>query len=305
MISERLPGVPWTFSVGSSVEDWRAVEAMLVGSLERELGSYDSASTPRLAFVQRIYTGLDGFPFARFPDEVRIAGNVGAYAPYVAEHAVALVLAASRSLVAAHDQVRAGRLRPPPEQRLLLGRTAVILGYGEIGRAVAARLAAFGMRIVGVNRSGRMAPGSEGMYPAEAIGDAVAEADVLIDVRPLTRATRATVNAELLARTRPEAVYVNVGRADTADEEALYRHLQEHPGFRVALDVWWDEDFAKGTLASRFPFAELPNFVGTPHSAGVAPGIDRFVLERALDNLARYFRGEPPLYVADRSEYYP
>ena len=274
-----------------------------MGSLDRELPDFDPASTPHLSLVQRIYTGLDGFPFGRFPAAVRIAGNVGAFAPFVAEHAVALALAASRSLLSAHEQVRRGQLRPPPEQRLLFGRTAVVLGYGEIGRAVAARLAAFGMRIVGVNRTGRMAPGADAMYPAGALGDAVAVGDLVIDARPLTVATRGSVNAELLARFRPEAIYVNVGRALTVEEEALYRHLKDHPGFRAALDVWWDEDFGKGTLGRRFPFTDLSNFVGTPHSAGLGPDVDGYVLDRALQNLGRYFRGEPPLYLADRKEY--
>ena len=299
----RLPGVPWVFSDRSSRVEWSAVEAMLVGSLERELADFDATATPRLSFVQRIYTGLDGFPFDRFPESVKIAGNVGAFAPFVAEHAVALALAASRSLLSAHDQVRRGELRPPPDQRLLFGRTAVVLGYGEIGRALAARLSGFGMRIVGVNRTGRMAPGADGMYPADALGEAVAVGDLVIDARPLTAATRSSVNAELLARFRPEAIYVNVGRAHTVDEEALYAHLRDHPRFRAALDVWWDEDYGKGSLSSRFPFADLPNFVGTPHSAGLGPSVDGYVLDRALENLGRYFRGEPPLYLADRKEY--
>ncbi len=302
-ISRVLGDVPWVYSDDPSDRDWGSVEAMLVGSLERELNDFDPTSTPRLAFVQRIYTGLDGFPFHRFPESVKIAGNVGAFAPFVAEHAVALVLAASRTLVLAHAQVRRGELRPPPEQRLLFGRTAVILGYGEIGRAVASRLEGFGMRVVGVNRTGRMAPGCEAMYPADAIGVAVAQADLVVDARPLTVATRGSVNSELLGRFRPEAIYVNVGRAPTVDEEALFRHLKEHPGFRAALDVWWEEDFGNGTLTSRFPFAELPNFVGTPHSAGLGPGIEGYVLERALENLGLFFRGETPRYLADRKEY--
>ena len=302
-ISERLPDVPWVFSGSSSRAEWGAVEAMLVGSLDRELPEYVPAFTPHLAFVQRIYTGMDGFPFERFPESVMLAGNVGAFAPFVAEHAVALALASSRSLLSAHAQVKRGQLRPPPDQRLLYGRTAVVLGYGEIGRAIAARLAGFGMRIVGVNRTGRMAPGSDAMYPAGAIDEAVAVGDLVIDVRPLTTATRGSVNAALLARFRPEALYVNVGRAFTVDEAALYQHLKDHPGFRAALDVWWEEDFGKGTLSSRFPFTGLPNFVGSPHSAGFGRDIEGYVLAKALENLERFFRGEVPLHLADRREY--
>ncbi len=302
-IGQRLPDLPWVYADRSTPAEWIAVEAMLVGSLERESAAFDVTATPRLSIVQRIYTGLDGFPFDRFPSTIRIAGNVGAYAPFVAEHALALALALSRDLLTAHARVRAGQLRPAPAQRLLFGRTAVILGFGEIGRAIAERLAGFGTEVLGVNRTGRMSPGCRAMYPVDHIAEALALADFVFDARPLTRSTRGSLGSELLAAMRPDAVYVNVGRAATVDEEALYRHLRDHPEFRAALDVWWDEDFARGTVTSRFPFTDLPNFLGTPHSAGLGPGVDNSVLATALENLARHFRGEEPRYLADPTEY--
>jgi phosphoglycerate dehydrogenase-like enzyme len=276
---------------------------MLVGALDRELPGFIASATPRLSFVQRIYTGVDGFPFDRLPPTVRVAGNVGAYAPFVAEHAVALALAAGRTLVDSHDRVRRGQMRPPPEHRLLFRRTAVILGYGEIGRAIADRLVGFEMRVVGVNRTGRMAPGCVAMYPEEALATAVAEGDFVFDARPLTRTTRGSVDSKLLAAMRSEAVYVNVGRAGTVNEKALFRHLVEHPSFRAALDVWWGEDFEHGRLVQRFPFADQPNFVGTPHVAGFGPGVETYVIAKALENVGRFFRGEVPRNVVDRREY--
>src|SRR5208282_4618893 len=302
-LSEHLPGVEWRYAAKSPAREWEEVEAMLLGSVERELGDLEVRSLPRLRFVQRVYTGMDGVPFDRFPERVRFAGNVGAYAPFVAEHAVALALAAARELPRAHALVQAGTLRPPPVQRLLWERTAVILGYGEIGRAIAARLGGFETRIVGLNRSGRAAPGCNEMFPSDRLIDAVKEGDFVFDARPLTRATEGSIGESVLASMKSTAVFINVGRAGTVREEALYRHLVTHPDFRAALDVWWHEDFASGRLDNRFPFAGLPNLVGTPHSAGFGPGVETYVLERAVANLARFFGGEEPLYVVDRSEY--
>jgi phosphoglycerate dehydrogenase-like enzyme len=304
-LARGLPSIDWTYVKSDRRSDWSAVEALLVGSVERELGDYDAASTPRLTFVQGIYTGVDGFPFERFPETVRIAGNGGAFAPFVSEHAVGLALAAARAIVPVQAQVRAHRLRPPPVHRLLWKRTAVILGYGEIGRAIAERLAGFGMRIVGVNRTGRMAPGLDAVYPADHLPEALAVGDFVFDVRPLTLETAGTVRTDELRAMPADSVYVNVGRAGTVDEESLYRHLVEHPEFRAALDVWWEEDFAGGSFGSRFPFGALPNFVGTPHCAGVGPTVETYVLARAVENLARFFRGEDPRYLVDRRDYVP
>ena len=302
-VKRALPGVPWTYAAGSATSAWQEVQALLVGSVERELGAYTAAETPGLRFVQTIYTGLDGFPFERFPLEVGVAGNVGGFAPFVAEHAVALVLAASRAIVAAQAMVRAGQLRPAPAHRVLLGRTAVVLGFGAIGREVGRRLSGLGMRVVGVNRTGRMGADCSAMYPADRLHEALSEGDVVVDARPLTKETIGSLSRAELDSMPAEAIYVNVGRAGTVDEEALYRHLRAHPGFRAGLDVWWEEDFANGRLGSRFPFAELENFVGTPHCAGTGSGVERFVLDRALENVARYFRGETPRYLVDRREY--
>jgi phosphoglycerate dehydrogenase-like enzyme len=303
VLSERLLGVPWRYAEGAVPSELGSVEVLLVGSVERELRGFDPRATPRLAFVQRIYTGLDGLPFERFPESVRFAGNVGGFAPYVAEHAVALALGASHELLAGHRLISGGRLRPAPAQLALRGKTALILGYGAIGREIARRLEPFGIRRVGLNRSGRMAAELDAAYPADKLEEALAEADLVFDVRPLTRATKGSLGAGQLNRMRPDAVYVNVGRAGTVDEAALFDHLKTHPGFRAAMDVWWSEDYVAGTLETRFPWRDLPNFLGSPHSASSYPGAEEFALRRAVENVARYFRGETPAYLADRREY--
>ena len=300
-LTRYLPEIPWAYL--DQAIDRSTVEALLVGSFARGVEAFDPATTPNLRFVQRIFTGLDGLPFERFPERVAIAGNVGAFAPYVAEHAVTIALAAARDVRGAHEMVRTGRLRPPPEQRLLHESTALILGYGEIGRAIGERVRGFGARVTALNRHGAPAPGVERMFPSDGLHAALAEADFVFEARPLTSRTSGSIGVAALEAMKPTAVFVNVGRAGTVDEEALYRHLEAHPQFRAALDVWWSEDYGAGTLSSRFPFARLPNFVGTPHCAGYAPRAEERAARLALENVARYFRDGSPAHVVDRSEY--
>ncbi|MGP8077312.1 MAG: NAD(P)-dependent oxidoreductase [Thermoplasmata archaeon] len=302
-VGRLLPGVPAVFLEETGPPDWGSIEAALLGSFAREARTWDPASAPKLRFVQRVFTGVDDLPFDRFPARVQIAGNVGGYAPFVAEHALALALAAARSLITAHAQAAVGILRPAPENRTLWGQTAVILGYGEIGRGIAARLKGFDVRIVGVNRSGEPAAGCDEMVPASRLRDALPLGTFVFDARPLTRSTQGSIGAPELRAMRPDAIFVNVGRAGTVDEEALYRHLVEHPKFRAALDVWWEEGFEAGKLPLRFPFLSLPNVVGTPHSAGYAPPVEEYALRTAVENLVRFFAGERPRHLVDRSEY--
>jgi phosphoglycerate dehydrogenase-like enzyme len=302
-IAERLPGIGVTFSRSDPDGPWPAVEAMLTGSLQRELPTWDAARAPKLRFVQRIYTGLDDFPFSRFPTTVQVAGNVGAFAPYVAEQAILLTLAVLRNFPHAFEQVRAGQLRPVVDSRSLQERTVLLLGYGAIAREIAERLRPFGAVIEGVNRDGSARSGCDRMFPSSQLRAALARADVAIDCRPLTAGTRGSIGAEELAGMKPAAVYVNVGRAATADEAALYAHLRSHPDFHAALEAWWEEDYAAGTLGGRTSIAQLPNVIGTPHNAGLVEGGRPVVLRAALENLARFFAGSTPRFVADPAEY--
>jgi phosphoglycerate dehydrogenase-like enzyme len=302
-VERILPAEAVAFVDPSATGPWPFVEAWLLGSVERELPRWKPDLTPRLQFVQRLFTGLDGFPFERFPDSVEIAGNVGAFAPFVAEHAVALLLALTHNVVTNAERVRTGRLRPPASNLYLVDRTVLLLGFGAIAREIAARLRPFGPRLEGLSRDGKGVVGLERTYDARHLTDALSGADIVLDCRPLTDSTRRTIDATALGRMRPAAIYVNIGRAGTVDEAALYEHLAHHPEFRAALDVWWDEDFASGALKSRYPFATLPNFLGSPHVAGVGAQARIRAIEMAVENLGRFFQGVRPNHVADRRDY--
>ena len=303
LVRGRLPDVPFAFFSESVSSDRNTVEAVLLRSMTRDAVGWEPGAYPRLRFVQRFFAGVDDLPFDRIPATVDVAGNVGGLAPFVAEHALALALASARCVLEGSAAVAAGRSRPQPELRSLYGATVVILGYGAIGRALAERVRPFGARIVGVNRTGAPAPGCETMYPADRLREAIAQGSFLFDARPLTVRTASSLGSAEFAAMPEDATFVNVGRAATVDEEALYRHLSSHPRFRAALDVWWDEDLAAGTLHSRFPFTTLPNFVGSPHWAGFSPRVAEYALSSALDNLARFFAGDRPLHIVDRTEY--
>lgn len=304
-VAQRLPRVPFAFVADTPPSGQAAVEAVLLGSVGRDGASWEPSASPSLRFVQRFFAGVDDVPFERLGPAVEVAGNVGGMAPFVAEHAIALALACARCVPAGQAAVAAGRMRPPPELRSFWHESAVVLGYGAIGQAIAERLRPFEMRLSGLSRRGAPAPGLERSWSADQLEQAVADVGYVFDARPLTRATRGSLGAQEFGAMREDATYVNVGRGATVDEQALFAHLQGHPRFRAGIDVWWDEDFVGGALRMREPFAQLPNFVGSPHWAGFSPAVGEHALGTALDNLARFFAGERPRHVVDRSEYAP
>ncbi len=302
-IERALPGVRVLLVSEAPRRPWAEVRALLVGNPRRELPGLQPGDLPELEFVQTLYTGLDTFPFDRIRPGARVAGNVGGYAPFVAEQAVALLLAAARRIVEGDLMVRAGKLRPTAPVRHLGGRTALIVGYGAIGAEVAVRLRGLGMATIGVNRSGASRPEVDRMIPVGELSEALPTAGVVVNCLPLTRATRGLFGPALLDRFPPEAIFVNVGRAETVDPTALARYLAAAPEATYASDVWWNEEFEAGTVEMPAALAGRPNLLGSPHRGGIVAEAPRFVLDHALENLRRFFAGEAPRYVADPADY--
>ena len=303
-LGRLLEGVPWVHPPRDAPGPWPTVEAVLTGVPSRELPALRPELLPRVRFVQRVFTGLDGFPFALFPPETRFAGNVGAYAVPVSELALTLVLALAKSLVPDHQSALAGERGPLDRRRISLkGRRALILGYGAIGRELAPKFRALGMSVDGLSRSGEKDAALDRLYrPSERL-EALRGADVVVNVLPLTRETRGFVGAPELEAMGPRAILVNVGRAATVDPEALVAHLRKNPGFHVGEEVWWDEPGGFGRFTPTASLADFPGSLGTPHVGGFVEDAYDHALASACTNLARFFRGEVPLHLVDPREY--
>jgi phosphoglycerate dehydrogenase-like enzyme len=177
----------------------------------------------------------------------------------------------------------------------LAGRTLLIVGLGQIGAEVARLAAAFGMRIVGLNRTGA------GEYPfvdelarIEALEDWLPRADAVVICLPLTDATRGLINAAAIAQIKPGAALVNVGRGAVIDEDALVQALRERRLAGAALDV-----FAAEPLDHDSPLWELPNVLLSPHTAGLSLRENERIVSLFGENLRRYLRGEKLLNQVD------
>jgi phosphoglycerate dehydrogenase-like enzyme len=190
-------------------------------------------------------------------------------------------------LGAVYAQFRAARLRTwdyaPPRE--LHGMTIAILGFGSIGRAVAARLEPFGARVIGVASRAR-----DGVHGIDELPELLPAADALVVLAPLTDATRGLVDAGVLARLRDGALLVNAGRGAVVDTDALVAELAAGR-IDAVLDVTDPEPLPAG-----HPLWDLCLAI-TPHNAGDSVAADARAVALAADQLGRYARGEPLLNV--------
>lgn len=258
-------------------------DAELVALLERY--------APRLRWVQLPTMGYDPVEQYGVPPGVSVTSAGDAYAPTVAEHAVALLLALLRRIPEAVRNAAAGNWDQSNATRIgtLHGATVAVVGFGNIGRDVALRLRGFGARVVAVTRSGRPDPLADEVATADRLHDVLARADAVVLAVPLTGQTRHLIDAAALAALRPHALVVNVARGGVIDHAALRAALAEGRLGGAGLDVTEPEP-----LPQDDPLWTMPSVVITPHVAGyggdVAP---RRILALVERNLEHFTAGRP------------
>jgi D-2-hydroxyacid dehydrogenase (NADP+) len=170
----------------------------------------------------------------------------------------------------------------------LQGKTLAIVGLGAIGGEIAQRARAFGMRVLGVSRGGTPAAGCERVYATRDLHLALALADFVTVVVPLTEETRGLVDARAFAAMMPGARLVNVARGGVVDEDALLAGLRSGQVAGACLDV-----FAQEPLPAAHPLWSAPNVIVTPHIAGYREDYVERALDVFADNLARFEAGTP------------
>ena len=216
---------------------------------------------PALELIVVIGVGRDGIDLDAAAElGIKVSKAPEVCAEDIADHTLALLLAATRQIVQAHAFVRQGRWlqgRYPPTLRFS-GQRMGIVGLGRIGRAVARRSQAFDMSIAYTGR----APKNDVPYRwSESVLELAAEVDFLVVCASGGPATRGLIDARVLQALGPQGVLVNVGRGSIVDEAALQQALQERTIAAAALDVFAHEPQVPEALI------DLPNAVLTPHMA--------------------------------------
>jgi phosphoglycerate dehydrogenase-like enzyme len=280
----------------------RRATAVLARNTAKELRAHEPALLGGVKLIQFINAGVDFVPLKVFPDGVPIASNGGAYAEPMAEHAVAMVLAAAKRLIVEHEALRQGAFNQGKRNRTLAGGVCGILGFGGIGVATARLMRALGMKIHAINRRGASEEPTDWIGTPADLDTMLAAADVLVICTPLTPATLGWIGARELGLMKPDAILANLARGEIVDEAALFAHLRAHPKFQACIDAWWVEPVRHGTFRMDHPFLTLPNVIGSPHNSASVPGTGETGLRRAVANIRRALVGETPLYLVGPAE---
>lgn len=250
------------------------------------------ARAPRLRLICVAATGTNNVDLGAAAERGIAVCNVTGYAtPSVVEHVFAMVLSLQRRLAeqqhAAHSlwtHQRGFSVLDYPVTELR-GKTLGIVGYGELGRAVAAVGEAFGMRVLIAQRPG--GDDRDGRVPLDAL---LRSADVLSLHCPLTPATRGLIGARELSLMKPTALLINTARGGIVDEPALMHALQSNLLGGAGVDVLSEEPPRHGNALL---LHKLPNLIVTPHVAWASREARQRLVDQVVENIRAFLAGKP------------
>ena len=276
-------------------------EVLVVWGNPQPLLEIAAATMPRLRWVQTLGAGPEATVAAGFDDDVLLTSGRTLHSVPVAEHALALLLAAARRLHELRDAQRErrwaahlGGMQPLFDAstfRTLIGAHVVIWGFGSIAERLAGYLIPMEARVTGIARSA----GERGGVPvvgSAGVDETLESADALVMILPSLPSTQKILDARRLSLLPRHAWLVNVGRGATVDEDALVAALRDGALAGAALDV-----FATEPLPSDSPLWTLPQVIISPHAAGGRPMGAEPLLE---ENLRRLQSGKPLRNLVER-----
>ena len=246
---------------------------------------------PNLKWVHSRSAGLDTVLFPELVESPAVLTNgTGVFSASLGEFAVAAILYFAKDFRRMIRNQVAG-IWEPFDVEPIAGKTLGIVGYGDIGRAVAVRAHTLGMRVVALRRQAHSRSDDQGIvseiFTTDQLKAMLSACDYVVVSAPLTDATRGMIAEGEFSAMKNSAVLINVGRGPVIDEGALIRALQAEQIRGAALDVFDEEPLPPG-----HPFYGLENVLLSPHCADHLPDWKESAMQFFLEQLERFRKGE-------------
>ncbi len=250
------------------------------------------AKTPKVRWIHSRSAGLDSLLFPELVESpVPLTNGTGVFSQSLGEFSLAAILYFAKDFRRMIRNQMAGRWEQFDVHEIA-GQTVGIVGYGDIGRAVAKRVHAMGMRVLAVKRHGASAqnpdPLVDRVYLPDQRSEMIAQCDYVVAAAPLTAETRSMIGHAEFAAMKPGSVIINVGRGPVIDEPAMLAALTEGRIKGAGLDVFTQEPLPDG-----HPFYKMENVLLSPHCADHTMDWLEQAMQFFLENFARYSKGDP------------
>ncbi|MDA5560804.1 NAD(P)-dependent oxidoreductase [Exiguobacterium sp. MMG028] len=239
---------------------------------------------PRLQVVQAVSAGLDRLPIEQLKErDIRVYNAGDTYAVPMAEWVVWQLLDFMKYGAAFREKQQNRHWEKERRLLELSGKTVTILGVGNVSEAIAKRLRAFDMHLIGVGHREKEVPFVDRYVLMDSLYDVLRVSDVIILALPLTDDTYHLINQDALAVMKEDSILMNVARGAVIDEEALVKSLHDGKFFGVALDVFETEPIQSDHPLYEFEWVNL-----TPHNSYVSDQVNNRLFQNVYKNLQQY-----------------
>lgn len=247
------------------------------------------ARARNLKWIQSMLAGtnyIEEQPTFQARQEIILTSSRGIHGPQLSELCIMFMIAMNRKFPQfVRNQERRVWERWPTT--LLYNKKVGILGVGVIGEAIARKCKAFEMTVLGVDVIQRKVDAVDEFYGLDELYKVAAEVDYFVTVVPAMPENEKMLNADFFSRMKPTAFFINLGRGEVVDDDALIEVLKARKIAGAALDVFWQEP-----LPADSPFWGLDNLIITPHIAGMSDIYVQQAVKIFQENLRRYLQGE-------------
>ena len=241
---------------------------------------------PRLGYICAMSAGTERLDTLQaLKPDVRVSSGRGIHGPQMSELAFLAMITLSREFPRMQRNQQSHVWERWP-QKLLWGKTAVLVGIGPIAEELAVRCVAFGLHVIGVSDARTAAPHFEKILPRSRLPEAAAAADFLIVLVPLSAQTRHMIDDGVLGAMKQTGILINLARGPVVDEKALIQRLKDGRIAGAALDV-----FEVEPLPSDSPLWDMPNVIVTPRIGGMSDVYAEQVLPLVVHNLRCFLDG--------------
>jgi len=245
---------------------------------------------PSVDWVQSSWAGVTPL-IAHDRRDYVLTGVKGVFGPQISEYVIGYLLAHELKVLRRMDEQRNHEWFRD-HSGTLHGKRLGILGTGSIGQHIANTASHFGMKVTGLSRSGEHATGFENVMPVGQLHEFLGETDYLVSTLPQTADTEKLLDSSALEKLSAHAYFINVGRSNIVDDDALIDALRRNKLAGAALDVFDEEPIPKDS-----PLWDAPNLSVTAHIAAISHPL--LIVPIFVENYRRYTEGQRLRYVID------
>jgi phosphoglycerate dehydrogenase-like enzyme len=264
-----------------------------------ELSAREAASARCLRWIQVTSAGVERILPAREQlSQVLVTNARGIHSELMADHVLAAMVMLQWDFPRILRDQRERRWRREPKAALA-GKTLGVVGAGAIGAEIGRRASHFGMRVLGIRRSGEPLPDFEAVVRPDRLLEVLAQSDFVCVTVPATDATSRLIGPEQFRAMKAGAFFINIARGSVVDEAELIRALRDGSLAGAALDV-----YEKEPPEDDNPLWDMPNVIMTPHISGMLDTNEERLVSIFADNLVRYRSGAPLRNMVDLARGY-